>query len=64
LGFTQDPLQPLAEIIAVAIPPKNLAAHDPPANDRVQGTRCIDAGAAWKEAADIQNARLAYQGDK
>ena len=49
LGFTQDRLQPLAEIIAVGIPPKNLAALDLSANDMVQGTRCIDAGSAWHD---------------
>jgi hypothetical protein len=49
LGFTQDPLQPFAEIIAAGIPLKNLAALDPSVNDMVQGTRCIAAGSAWHD---------------
>jgi hypothetical protein len=42
VGVTQEPPQPLDEIVATGIAPKNLAALDASANDMVPGTGCID----------------------
>jgi hypothetical protein len=47
LGFTQDRLQPLEKIVAVGVLPKYLAALDTTADDKVQGTRGIDAASTW-----------------
>jgi hypothetical protein len=46
LGFSQDRLQPFDKIVAVGVLPKDPAALDATANDRVQGTWGIDAGSA------------------
>jgi hypothetical protein len=47
IGVTQGPPQPLDEIVAAGIAPKNLAALDASANDMVPGTGCSDVSFAW-----------------
>jgi hypothetical protein len=50
VGVTQGHPQPLDEIVAAGIAPKNLAALDASANDMVQGTGCIDVCFAWHDS--------------
>jgi hypothetical protein len=50
LGFTQDRLQPLEEILPVGILPKNLTALNPTANDMLLRTRCVDERSSWHVA--------------
>ena len=46
LGFTQDRLEPLEEILPVGVLSKNLAPFDTTANNMVQSTRSVNAGSA------------------
>jgi hypothetical protein len=51
LGFNQNRLKPLEEIIPVEINPKNFPPLYPPANDMVQRTSGINASFAWHVAS-------------
>jgi hypothetical protein len=54
VGVTQEPPQPLDEIVAAGIAPKNLAALDASANDMVQRTGCIDVCFVWHDSFKAQ----------
>jgi hypothetical protein len=47
LGFFQHTPETPKELLSIAIIPENLPALDPPADDVLQRTRCVDARSSW-----------------
>jgi hypothetical protein len=47
LAFFQHTPETPKELLSIAIVPKNLPPLDPPADDVLQRTRCVDARSSW-----------------
>jgi len=53
LGFFQHTPETPKELLSIGIVPENLPPLDPPADDVLQRTRCIDARSSWHVSSHI-----------
>ena len=53
LAFFQHTPETPKELLSIAIIPENLPPLDPPADDVLQRTRCIDARSSWHVSSHI-----------
>jgi len=53
LGFFQYTPETPKELLQIAIIPENLPPLDPPADDVLQRTRCVDARSSWHVSSHI-----------
>jgi hypothetical protein len=53
LGFFQHTPETPKELLPIGIVPENLPPLDPPADDVLQRTRCVDARSSWHVSSHI-----------
>ena len=53
LGFFQHTPETPKELLSIGIVPENLPPLDPPADDVLQRTRCVDARSSWHVSSHI-----------
>jgi hypothetical protein len=53
LAFFQHTPETPKELLSIAIVPENLPTLNPPADDVLQRTRCVDARSSWHEPSRI-----------